>query len=78
MRAAVDEGRPFEILVTALTTAKYTATGLITGAVYEFKVQSRNSYDYSADSLSIIELIAFKPEQPAAPSTFRVTNQMNI
>lgn len=50
LRAVVDEGRPFEILVTALLPARYTATGLVTGAVYEFKVQSRNSYDYSQDS----------------------------
>jgi hypothetical protein len=78
LRVAIDEGRQFEVLVSGLLSARYTATELVTGAVYEFKVQSRNSYDYSADSASIIELIAFKPEQPAAPVTFRVTNQMTI
>jgi len=52
----------FSILATGLVDAKYTALGLITGAIYEFKVQSRNSYDYSEDSDIIVLLCGFKPE----------------
>ena len=41
-------------------------------------MQSRNSYDFSDYSATLTLLAAFKPEAPAAPTTYRVTNQMYI
>ena len=46
--------------------------------IYEFKVESRNSYSYSGYSGVLTMLCAFKPEPPAPPTTFRTTNKMNI
>jgi hypothetical protein len=61
-----------------LLTAEYTAINLTPGVIYEFKIESRNSYDYSSYSDVLTMLCAFKPEPPAAPTTYRTTNQMNI
>jgi hypothetical protein len=61
-----------------VTTESYTAVALTAGINYEFKVESRNSYGYSATSDPISMLCAWKPEPPAAPATYVVGNQAYI
>lgn len=68
------QGQAFEYLATGLLTPEYTAINLTPGVTYEFKVQSRNSYDYSDYSEVLTMLMAFVPEEPDAPVTYRVTN----
>jgi hypothetical protein len=48
------------------------ATGLTFGTTYEFKVEARNSYSFSAFSETITLLCAFKPDPPTVLTT---TNQ---
>jgi len=72
---AVESGT-FEIIASGLTSAQYTATGLTYGTTYSFKVESRNSYGYSALSSSISLLCAIEPEKPLAPTT--TINQSEI
>jgi hypothetical protein len=52
----------------------YTATELTSGVIYEFKVESRNLYDYGSYSEVITMLAAFKPEAPPAPTTTTINN----
>jgi hypothetical protein len=73
-----ETGQPLALLATGLTSPEYTAINLTPGIIYDFKVQSRNSYDYSDYSVVLTMLCAFKPEPPAAPTTYRITNQMYI
>lgn len=40
----------FEILQSNILVKTFTATGLTAGKIYTFKVQSRNTYGYSAYS----------------------------
>jgi hypothetical protein len=53
------------------------ATGLTPGTTYSFKVESRNSYDYSAYSLPFSILCAIEPEAPNAPTT-TISNDLVI
>ena len=64
-----DESGVYSYLADGLTSAHYTATGLNYGTVYSFKVESRNSYDYSAFSAPISLLCAIEPAKPLAPTT---------
>jgi hypothetical protein len=43
-----EQGGTFSELATGLTSPEYLATGLTFGTTYQFKVESRNSYSYSA------------------------------
>ena len=52
----------------------YTAISLTPGVTYDVAVQSRNSYVYSASSDILTLLCAWKPEVPAAPSTYIVND----
>jgi hypothetical protein len=45
------------------------ATELVTGTVYQFKVQAQNIYGHSAFSNVVSILAAQKPEIPLAPTT---------
>lgn len=54
------------------------ATGLTAGITYEFKVESRNSYDYSSYSDPLVMLCAWKPEVPGAPITYIVNDKVVI
>jgi len=48
----------------SVTERSYLFTGLTAGLIYSFKVESRNSYDFSTYSEPITLLCAFKPEPP--------------
>jgi len=64
-----ESGGSFSVLATGLTSAEYLATGLTSGTNYEFKVESRNSYGYSAFSSTTTLLCAYVPEAPTVVST---------
>jgi hypothetical protein len=68
------QGQSFTVIASGLLNPEYTATGLTSGVIYEFRVESRNSYDYSAPSDVLTLLAAFKPEAPAAPTTTVIAN----
>jgi len=57
------------VLVQFLNAQSYTVTGLTASVTYTFKVQSRNSFGYSAYSTPVAILSAQTPNIPAAPST---------
>jgi hypothetical protein len=61
-----------------LTDPNYLAIGLTAGAVYEFKVESRNSYSYSPYSDTITVLCAFKPDPPLIVTTTNTANQVAV
>ena len=73
-----EQGGAFSVLASGLLTPDYTATGLTSGTTYEFKVESRNSYGYSDYSEVLTLLAAFKPDQPAAPTTTTINNQVLV
>jgi hypothetical protein len=52
------------VLASGLNQPQFTATGLTFGKVYEFKVESRNSYSYSTLSNTLALLCAFVPDPP--------------
>ena len=62
-------GGVFSILISNLETLTYTANNLYAGITYQFKIESRNSYGYSAYSESISLLCAYKPDPPTSVST---------
>ena len=62
-------GGSYSVLASNLVSPSYSATGLTAGKNYQFKVESRNSYGYSAYSDSITLLCAFKPDAPTAVTT---------
>ena len=65
-----DQGTGEEtVLVQFLNAQSYTVTGLTASVTYVFKVQSRNSFGYSAYSTPVAILSAQTPNIPAAPST---------
>ena len=57
-----------------MTGTSYVATGLTAGTSYSFKVNARNKYGYSDQSLSLTVLCAYKPNKPVAPVTAIATN----
>lgn len=52
------------VLASLLNQGAYTALGLTFGRTYNFKVEARNSYGYSAYSQVISILCAAEPERP--------------
>jgi hypothetical protein len=63
------QGSAFTPLASGLITPTWTATGLVAGTTYEFKVLSRNSYSFSDYSDDIALLCAFIPESPTTVTT---------
>lgn len=68
----------FVVLQAGISSTTYTATNLVTGSTYKFKVQTRNSYGYSAYSATVSILCATVPSIPATPSTTVVADQVQI
>jgi hypothetical protein len=65
-----------QVLAANVLTPSYLATGLASGATYDFWVQSRNSYGLSAYSAALQLVSGFKPSVPAAPTTSVITNNV--
>lgn len=61
-----------------MVSSSFIATDLTSGITYQFKVESRNSYGYSAFSDSIILLSAFKPDAPTLVTTANIGDQVKI
>lgn len=65
----------YVVLAQGLIQTAYTATGLIAGNTYRFRVESRNSYGYSAHSTVVPILCATVPSIPKSPvSTLIASN----
>lgn len=64
-------GVDFSILVKGLTpsTLSYTATGMVQGTTYQFKVRANNKYGFGSYSNIVTVLAAQEPAKPAAPMT---------
>ena len=56
----------------------YTITGLVAGKTYQFYVESRNSYGYSAASSIITLLCAFAPDSPTTVATANVNDKVSL
>jgi hypothetical protein len=51
-------GTTFYELSTGITSTAYTATSLIQGSSYQFKVQARNDYGYSTTFSATLTVLA--------------------
>jgi hypothetical protein len=60
------------IRASGIATKSYTTTGLTAGLTYKFKVEARNSFDYSAYSQEISIICATIPSIPATPTTSNI------
>lgn len=54
---------------SGLSTLSYSASSLTTGEVYQFRVEARNAYGFSAFSTEVSVLAASPPSTPIAPTT---------
>jgi len=66
------------VLASDLTSAEYLASSLTFGTTYEFKVESRNSYGYSAYSSTTSLLCAYIPDPPATVTTTNTNDQVTV
>ena len=73
-----EQGQAFSVLASGVTDTAYIATDLTFGVTYEFKIESRNSYGYSAYSETITLLCAFKPDPPLTLSTANTNEFVTI
>lgn len=64
-----EQGGAFSELASGVVPTTFTATGLTSGVYYEFRVESRNSYNYSAFSAVLTLLAAYKPDAPLSITT---------
>ena len=64
----------YTVLASNVLSASYQATGLSTGVTYLFKVESRNSFGYSALSDIISIYSAYKPDPPHTITTLNSGN----
>lgn len=71
-------GGSFSVVATGLTNRQYTAIGLDFGAIYEFKVEARNSYSYSALSSPLQLYCAHIAEPPLVVTTQNLNDQVVI
>ena len=59
----------FVVLSSQVVAKTYTATGLIAGNIYYFKVEAHNSIGYGPASAVFGIMAATTPTQPSAPTT---------
>jgi hypothetical protein len=72
------QGQSFSTIAIGLTSPELLVTDLTSGLIYEFKVQSRNSYSYSDYSEVLSLLCAFKPEPPLLVTTTNSADQVLV
>lgn len=77
MWLATEGGEP-AVLASGVQLNAYIAIELTAGTNYDFYLQSRNSYSYSALSEKITLLCAFKPEPPLVITTSNVNELVLI
>ena len=54
----MDSGSGYSVLASGVTATSYTAGSLTQGTTYNFKIQSRNAYGFSAQSSAVSILAA--------------------
>jgi hypothetical protein len=72
------QGGSFSELADGIATTSYDAINLDFGTTYEFKVEARNSYSYSAYSSAIPLLCAYIPEPPLTITTLNVNELVTV
>ena len=78
-RVTFDQGNQVAVFISLainITANSYTATNLNAGTTYAFKVESRNSFGYSAPSAAASILCATVPSMPVAPTTLVIADQV--
>jgi hypothetical protein len=73
-----EQGGAFSVLESGITTTIYTAITLTSGTIYEFKIESRNSYGYSSASDTLTLLCAFIADSPLTVTTANLNDQVTI
>jgi hypothetical protein len=71
-------GGTFSVIATGITVTSYTATGLNAGTTYEFKVEARNSFDFSSPSEVLSLKASWFPEPPTTVTTNNVDANVEI
>ena len=70
-----EQGGTFSVLESSVVGTSYLATGLTAGTTYEFRLEAKNSYSYSAFSETLTLLCAFVPDPPLTVVTVN-TNEL--
>jgi hypothetical protein len=69
----------FSVFSSNIIGRAYTATDLISGQMYQFKVKSRNSFGLSLQYSNTVTLLcAYVPTEPAAPVTLVIQDYVQI
>lgn len=71
-------GGVYSVLVDGVTDTAYLVTDLNAGSTYEFTVEARNSYSFSAESEMLSLLCAFKPDPPLTITTVNENELVKI
>ena len=66
------------MFASGVTDTAFLATGLTAGVVYQFKIESSNSYSYSDFSETITLLCAFKPDPPLTVTTANTNDLVTV
>lgn len=66
------------MLANYLEQTEYTISDLTAGLNYQFKVEARNSYGFSAYSDTLQLLCAFKPEAPLTVTTTNLNDKVVV
>jgi len=67
-------GAVFAVLASNLVQRTFTATGLVYGSMYRFRVRARNAFGLSSYSQELELLFASYPSKVDAPTTTVITN----
>jgi hypothetical protein len=65
-------------IATGVEEQAFTATGLMAGLTYKFRIYARNAVGYGDPSSAVSILTAVRPTAPAAPTTTVVANDVLI
>ena len=73
-----EQGGAFSVLESSVVGTSYLATGLTAGSIYEFKLEAKNSYSYSAFSETLSLLCAFVPDPPMTVVTVNTNEVVTV
>jgi hypothetical protein len=75
----IESDAVFSVLQANILTKSFTVTDLVSGQMYQFKVQSRNSFGLSLQySNTYTVLCAWVPSKPDAPTTLVIDDYVQI
>jgi hypothetical protein len=72
------QGGSFSYAGENIVGTEFTVTGLSSSVVYQFKVESRNSYDFSSYSETLTLLSVFSPDPPTTVTTENIDDDVKI